>query len=440
MRCGLKGKLRQTQVYRSTDPVIGTGAPTPATVGRVVGNFSGVDNVVLPIADKPAVGEQWSISVSCDCPNGQQTTAFHIRDNANTSTRIYIAILGTLGTDRKAYCQVGNSNATIINLSAEPKSVGMRVTASQVIWVIDGVETAGTVNQFNALSAILPTANDFLLGFSGSSAGAKMWDFKYLNTTAPSKSIILPMQDGQGTTVRDASGNGNHGVLTDGTPTDFWSTRLDLAPEGSRYIDRSTNRSWKKRRVGNFSVADRIEVAPSNLPLSTESFDLICGFDWPTSLAGNHTIFQMAGAANAYATLMTTGYLYMEANSRTLANEAPVAGPSRCGFKWDAVNQKLYRVIGGATTDISSTYVVSKWLSCFPFTRIFFVSDGTERGVEQWDCNYTNYTTPSKSSFWPLREPSGTTCFDASGNGNNGTLTDGSPSDFRNTVMWVPVN
>jgi len=396
--------------------VVGTGAPSDTTVGRVVGNFSGTDYITLPAATfVQSAAESFEQEISfVFVGDAVNRTLFRI--GGNNGKTLYATSVAT-----GIYVGYGASGITL-TLTAGIHNLKMRwdgATQSLYTSIDGGAFVDRTTATVRAEVPLCFPATLHTISTSSVTTPAQnlSWDYRYSNGV---KSCFLPLQDGQGTLCRDASGNGNNGTLTDGTPTDFWQ-RLDLQPEGARYLDRTTNKTWEKRRVGNFSGVDKVATPVLN---NVRRLTLSCKIDAITAATSYFLTDSQTntGTLRGAIYIATSGYWSICVN-----------GGSR---KIDGVQYDGSQNIT-ATTGIHSIEYI--WNEDKNLGLIGALFTGLANWLGQiWDVKAYDSAGNLLISL-PLREPSGPTCLDASGNGNAGTLTDGTPADFRNTIMWVPV-
>lgn len=186
---------------------------------RWVGNFNGTDNVKCP----PIIGvnqnEDFTFEALFRPDPAIGNYKFIVHNNTNVTLPGGIGI-GTLGSNTLAGIEhYGTNTCNITPVSAGVwHRIAYRGRYASGAWydelTIDGViRTQSVANAF-------AQANVLMIG----STVGRQWLGQICNVQAAgnSTSLKLPFEDGAGAFVKDVSGNGNNGTLTDGAPTTFW--------------------------------------------------------------------------------------------------------------------------------------------------------------------------------------------------------------------------
>lgn len=186
---------------------------------------------------------------------------------------VYVSDDGTL------YKSVASTTAvTLSNWTC----VAFTFSANTVKIYLDGTEATTTVTTARTVNALSSVAAFFRLGtslnieyFAGQISDARVYNSALSPTDVANlyagKEITAqpvghwPIQEGDGTTLYDVSGNGNHATLTGATLATFWGTRQSLNHRNLRkgfryyynlikYSQDLSNAVWGKAGAGTISA------------------------------------------------------------------------------------------------------------------------------------------------------------------------------------------
>lgn len=209
---------------------------------------------------------------------------------------------------------------------------------------------------------------------------------------------------------------------------------------GDRYYDITASRWYLKRWVGNFSGIDTI-VGPAILGVvQNQEFSMECMLKADPSI----TIYRHV-VSNAASTI--AGMLNIGINS-----PATSFGSDHYGFEGPIITSSLdvwhkleYTGMHNGTSWVETVTVdgVSNSktaVGAFSVGTTTLVG-GLATSVRAWLGKICNVRLSGNGKIlnWKIDEGSGIAISDASGNGNNGTLTDGAPTDFWYQA-WVPMD
>lgn len=184
-------------------------------IKRYVGNFNN-DNVLI---NTPFIGgdTDWRLSFLLAAPLGTGNQRF-----VGQSMGSYVANEITVDQfTTNPQIRFGQTSGASVIAAGGVDGLWHRVDVSRagtthamsVDGVFIGTMTIGT--------GILVVPTQFVVG-NGTGGTYAVCKIANLTATRGANRINLPFDDGTGTAVRDISGNGNTGTLTDGTPATFW--------------------------------------------------------------------------------------------------------------------------------------------------------------------------------------------------------------------------
>ena len=233
--------------------------------------------------------------------------------------------------------------------------------------------------------------------------------------------------------VNVVAGWGSYQLKGNGVPNDA-SGKL-----GDTYLNVADNRMYFKRWVGNFSGIDTV-VGPAILGVvQNQEFSMDCMFKADPAI----TTFKFVVSNNAN---QTSGMVNVGVNSPVTkfgSDHYGIGGQFVSGVSIDSWHSLKYTGIHNGTSWIETVTVDG--ISQSGSTSGGFVAGTTTRlgGLEirQWLGKICNVRLVGNGKIlnWKIDEGSGTFISDASGNGNNGTLTDSSPTTFW-SQSWVPMD
>ena len=280
----------------------------------------------------------------------------------------------------------------------------------------------------------------------------------YRNSSSPPTSGLVcyfPLNEGTGTTVTDSIG-GLTGTLTNG-PT--WQTQVCPRLRSGR----DTTQSWSV----SFDGGNDYLTVPSASQIvfsQTESFSVSW---WISGISDNVDIIHKGTSTtqNAWIVYTFSNRIYFELRGSTISNRIvkyvgslPSSGWHHIAFSYngssaaaglvvyvDGLAQSMTTVVDALTSTIAST-------AALEIARTFAIGylSGKIDDLRIYDyalsaadiAKLANGIDPGIATVghWKLDEGSGTTAIDSSGNGNNGTLTNGPtysgdiPQWFRPTI------
>ena len=186
---------------------------------RWCGRQSGVSDVVaIPKAIRTSYGDFYlKFLINASASTGKQDIFVDGYAGTWNGFRAHINI-GTAGSPYTI-------RASLRNTSGEQFGVSSSAIASYVWTKVEISVAAGVLSIIVNSGTPMSVACD---GWTPSNANASRFFTTNSNSIimiadAVSSIFSLPYSDGSGTTVRDASGNGNNGTLSDEAPTDFWA-------------------------------------------------------------------------------------------------------------------------------------------------------------------------------------------------------------------------
>lgn len=254
---------------------------------------------------------------------------------------------------------------------------------------------------------------------------------------------------GNGSTIYDSSGNGNHGTLTLGSGS--WGLEWMLADtsiiqgvgaptgtpiaNGLTYLDTSANKVYRSRNVLNASTGTFISVPMPQIQ-SSDDFVLQTMFwkDPAMSSAGFllSTNDGTARGANIYISALSVIQLFGATTNPSATLTIPTSAWAM--VREAKVGTNLEYSNGSSTQNASIT-------SSYPGQGVPTQARIAQDAVGGFQARGKFATTTVIKNgvvwaIWEINEGTGTTIFDSSGNGRNGTLTLGSGNW---ELSWVPL-
>ena len=183
---------------------------------RWVGNFDGADSVSAP-GPICANDCDWTIDIVAFFASASATYGSVLQFNMPSPLTGGLSVQRNGNANTIAFINPGvgavlSTTAQVVNNAWHKLS--FRKTAATREIVVDGVSASGS-----ASSSVAPDA--FVLG-KGGNAQSVIGKVASLRVTSQVSNLLWGFSEGCGESVADATGNGNVGTVSDGSPASFW--------------------------------------------------------------------------------------------------------------------------------------------------------------------------------------------------------------------------